>query len=393
MVKIIGNNIEFNGKYNNNCIVYADNIEESSIQLIQGIVDNKISENKKIRIMPDTHTGVGIVIGFTMELGEIVNPNHVGVDIGCGMLTSVIENTNKEDLDLVDIDKKIKSIIPLQTNVHHKELFSLDYEILDNKINKFVEKYNNKYNTTYSFNKNSKEYIKDMCDKIGFSYERLKQSIGTLGSGNHFIEFGEDINKQLYVTIHTGSRQLGQKICNYHNKQSKDNCLTDDLFFNYCIDMVIAQYYATINRKSIMELINSIIKKDISKTIECHHNYIDFDDFIIRKGAIRSYVGEEFIIPMNMRDGILLCEGKSNVEWNCSAPHGAGRIMSRKQAKDNIKLEDFELTMKGIVSSSVNINTLDEAPMVYKSMNYIMKKIQDTAIIKNTIKPIMNIKG
>lgn len=170
-MKIIGNNIEFNGKYNNNCIVYADNIEESSIQLIQDIVDNKISENKKIRIMPDTHTGVGIVIGFTMELGEIVNPNHVGVDIGCGMLTSVIKNTNKEDLDLVDIDKKIKSIIPLNTNVHHKELFSLDYEILDNKINKFVEKYNNKYNTTYSFNKNSKEYIKEMCDKIGFSYE------------------------------------------------------------------------------------------------------------------------------------------------------------------------------------------------------------------------------
>ncbi|MEI0797030.1 RtcB family protein [Brachyspira intermedia] len=388
--------IELKGKYNKDCKIFTDNIDEESYSILYKILNEKASEDVKIRIMPDTHLGKGVVVGFTMPLTDRVNPFHIGVDIGCGMLTSKLSDEIK-DIPLEKIDKTIKQNIPMGQSTHKKSFNTFfNFKELNELIRNFIINYNKKFNTKFEVFEIDNEYIEKLCQRVEIDLEKFHNSIGTLGGGNHFIEIGKSSNNDYYITIHSGSRNLGNQVCRYHAKIAKNNedCyLQDKEMFDYLIDMVIAQYYAKINRETILKIIKDLLNIEIEDTFSSVHNFIDFEDFIIRKGAIRSYNGERMIIPFNMRDGILICEGKSNEDWNCSAPHGAGRVLSRMQAKNQLDMKEFIDSMKGIYSSSVCKNTLDESPMAYKNPNKIEELIEPTVKIVDKLKPVLNIKS
>ncbi|WP_028330720.1 RNA-splicing ligase RtcB [Brachyspira alvinipulli] len=388
--------IELKGKYNKDCKIFTDNIDEESYSVLYKILNEKASEDVKIRIMPDTHLGKGIVVGFTMPLTDRVNPFHIGVDIGCGMLTSKLDD-NIKNIPLEKIDKTIKQNIPMGQKTHKKSFNTLfNFKELNELIRNFIINYNKKFNTKFEVFEIDNEYIENLCKRVEIDLEKFHNSIGTLGGGNHFIEIGKSSNNDYYITIHSGSRNFGNQVCRYHAKiakNSEDCYLQDKEMFDYLIDMVIAQYYAKINRETILKIIKDLLNIEIEDTFSSVHNFIDFEDFIIRKGAIRSYEGEKMIIPFNMRDGILICEGKSNEDWNCSAPHGAGRVLSRAQAKNQLDMKEFIDSMKGIYSSSVCKNTLDESPMAYKNPKDIEKLIEPTVKVVDRLKPILNIKA
>ncbi len=379
---------------------------------------------------------------FTVESGYFVarRNNKTFITGNCGMLSSKLNKILDKKRDIVKFEKIIKDLIPMGFSVHSETKFDIN-ELFKNanetgKI--FTEKYNKTFNVNYSFEPFDEKYLKNKLQTIHMNVNLFYYSIGTLGGGNHFIEIGKDSNNNYWLTIHSGSRNFGLKIANYWAKvqkkpqfdQKKYNkelnkirestlnkkeipekikelkekynlginikFLSGKNLFFYLRDMVFAQEYAKLNRLTMVRLIiNELNALKILDSIESTHNYIDFNDFIIRKGAISSYKGKKMIIPLNMRDGILLCEGKSNKDWNFSAPHGAGRIMSRSKAKKTVDLETFKKTMKnaGVYSTSVNINTLDEAPFVYKKSKYIEKMIEPTAKIIDKIKPIINIKA
>ncbi|WP_241210670.1 RtcB family protein [Brachyspira hampsonii] len=290
----------------------------------------------------------------------------------------------------------------------------------------FIIGYNKRYNTNFAIFEIDNDYIEKLCQRIEMDLEKFHNSIGTLGGGNHFIEIGTSINNDYFLTIHSGSRNFGTMVCEYHVRNNKKrieeakdflNSANDandkttkeyyeyneivrsgdyiygKAMFDYCIDMVISQYYAKINREAMLNIIKDSLNIKLEDTFSSIHNFIDFEDFIIRKGAIRSYKGEKIIIPFNMRDGILICEGKSNEDWNFSAPHGAGRVLSRIQARKQIDMKDFIESMKGIYSSSISKNTLDEAPQAYKDSKEIEKLIMPTADIIDRLKPVLNIKA
>ena len=429
--------IKLEGEYNKDCKIFAHEIEDNSLELIQNILNEKATENARVRIMPDTHLGKGIVIGFTMPLTDRVNPFHIGVDIGCGMLCAKLGEKIK-NIPLEDIDNKIKNIIPMGRETHQKGQNGLfNTEELSELIKRFTINYNKRYNTDFNYFKVDSKYIEKMLDRIHIKSKKFYGSLGTLGGGNHFIEIGASDNNDYYLTIHSGSRNFGTRVCNYHvdkNKRKIDSAawffenierikekkdaeefeklykeyseikekiknesekyyLEKEDMFNYCIDMVIAQYYAKINRDTILKIITKKLDIELESSFQSIHNFIDFEDFIIRKGAIRSYKNEKMIIPFNMRDGILICEGKSNEDWNYSAPHGAGRVLSRTQAKSMIDMKDFIDSMKGVYSSSVCEYTLDEAPQAYKDSKKIEELIEPTADIVDRLKPILNIKA
>ena len=388
--------IDLKGKYNKDCKIFTDNIDEESYSVLYKILNEKASEDVKIRIMPDTHLGKGIVVGFTMPLTDRVNPFHIGVDIGCGMLTSKLSDEIK-DIPLEKIDKTIKQNIPMGQSTHKKSFNTLfNFKELNELIRNFIINYNKKFNTKFEVFEIDNEYIENLCKRVEIDLEKFHNSVGTLGGGNHFIEIGKSSNNDYYITIHSGSRNFGNQVCRYHAKiakNSEDCYLQDKEMFDYLIDMVIAQYYAKINRETILKIIKDLLNIEIEDTFSSVHNFIDFEDFIIRKGAIRSYEGEKMIIPFNMRDGILICEGKSNEDWNFSAPHGAGRVLSRMQAKKQIDMKDFIDSMKGIYSSSVCKNTLDESPMAYKNPKDIENLIEPTVKVVDRLKPILNIKA
>lgn len=385
------------GKYTE-ATVMIDELEEDCIKQITKMCNNKAFTNP-IAIMPDAHTGSGSCIGFTMKMTEIVIPNVVSVDIGCGMLSL---NIGKINFDCKEIDDKIRSLVPMGMNVNKERKHKLDVT------------------------------FKDLCSKIGMDFSYAENSIGSLGSGNHFCEIGKsNITGDVWVTIHTGSRNLGKKvceywqdvaskkdfdddyvnkikseypknewskrICDYKNSRKNKNIKKDEFDFlegddvkNYLHDMYMAQSYAKLNRsvimKSILKAFNGIKIIDVIETV---HNYIDERDTIIRKGAIRSYIGERMVIPLTPKAGILICTGKSNPEWNFSAPHGAGRIMSRSKSKDVISKLDAVEAMKGVYSSCCPV---DESPLVYKDPSVIEECIKPTADIIERIIPIMNIK-
>ncbi|TVL78329.1 RNA-splicing ligase RtcB [Brachyspira hyodysenteriae] len=388
--------IELKGKYNKDCKIFTDNIDEESYSVLYKILNEKASEDVRIRIMPDTHLGKGIVVGFTMPLTDRVNPFHIGVDIGCGMLTSKLSDEIKY-IPLEKIDKTIKQNIPMGQSTHKKNFNTLfNFKELNELIRNFILNYNKKFNTKFEVFEIDNEYIEKLCQRVEIDLEKFHNSIGTLGGGNHFIEIGKSSNNDYYITIHSGSRNFGNQVCRYHAKiakNSEDCYLHDKEMFDYLIDMVIAQYYAKINRDTILKIIKDLLNIEIENSFSSVHNFIDFEDFIIRKGAIRSYENEKMIIPFNMRDGILICEGKSNEDWNCSAPHGAGRVLSRAQAKNQLNMSEFIDSMKGIYSSSICKNTLDESPMAYKNPNEIEKLIEPTVNIIDKIKPVLNIKS
>jgi len=444
--------IEIKGKYTL-AKIFLDEIDEVSAEQIQQIVNHRAFENT-VRIMPDTHAGsANSVIGFTMPLGDKIIPNTVGVDIGCGMI-SVKLNVSKTDLNYNSIDKKIREKIAVGNDkqrvykipvVDFKNYFPFDKA--NESLNNFTREFNSKFNSKYIAQEYNYSWFSKLCQRVGVSRKYVEQSLGSLGGGNHFIEIGEaSTDKSIWLTVHSGSRNLGKKIADFHSKIALDSFayekgnfedefkylkqiylnagrqkeiekmrkellkkpknisldfpknmafLSGEKMYNYFVDMIFAQVYAQSNRQLMIERITRINKFTYSEKIESIHNYIDFQDFVIRKGAIRSYLGERMIIPFNMADGILICEGKSNEDWNFSAPHGAGRVLSRRQAKANIKLSDFQEKMKkeNVFSNSVCAKTLDEAPQAYKSAEMIEKAIQPTAKILFKIKPLYNLKA
>ena len=372
--------LEVKGKYNT-AKVFTDNLEESGRVQIELLCNQPYAADSKIRMMPDVHAGAGCTIGTTMTISDKICPNLVGVDIGCGMETLVIKADSpvSEKFDPEKLDKCIRKNIPVGREVRSSS-----------HLHKFVDEI---------------EFDKIRCKKVNIPNAR--RSLGTLGGGNHFIEADRDEQGNLYLVVHSGSRHLGLEVAEYYQEMAwrqLNNTLIPkslayvegQLFDDYINDMKILQKFASFNRKAMINTISvglRLDKHDIIDQFTTIHNYIDTDAMILRKGSVRSLKGERILIPINMRDGSLVCIGKGNEDWNYSAPHGAGRVMGRKQARDNLKLEDFENTMKGIWSSTICKDTIDEAPMVYKDMNEIIANIEPTAKVENIIKPIFNFKA
>lgn len=393
--------IELRGKYNT-AKVYTDNIEEAAVQQIIDLCNQDFCKNSKIRIMPDTHAGAGCTIGTTMTIQDKIVPNLVGVDIGCGM--EVIKIADKE-VNFAELDDIIRKYIPSGFNVREIE-------------HKYSEQIN--YENLKCFGH--------------INLQRAKLSIGTLGGGNHFIELDIDDKGNLYLVIHTGSRYLGKQVAEFYQeiaykqltdtksqkreiieklkREGREKEIKTELdkiapvkinrqlayvqkenFLNYINDMKIVQYFATLNRKAIADEISNRMKFTVVEQFSTIHNYIDIENMILRKGAISALKNEKVIIPMNMRDGSIIAFGKGNEDWNYSAPHGAGRLMSRNQAKENISMEDFQESMKNIWTTSVCESTIDESPMAYKPIDEIVKNIEDTVDIVDIIKPLYNFKA
>ena len=393
--------------------IFTDNIEDVAIEQINELLNQEAFKDSKVRIMPDVHAGKGCVIGFTGDLGDKVIPNIVGVDIGCGMLCVELGDTY---LDLEELDNVIKRYVPSGFEIHEERKVKFDK-------------------------------IKDLkCYRELKETKRFERSIGTLGGGNHFIEVDIDEDNNKYLIIHTGSRNLGKQVAEYYQELANQLCnynigefetrkkelintykeqgrkqeiqlaleelkkeyqvnknkIPKDLAYlegqyrkDYLHDMEICQEFAKQNREVIAGEI--IARMGLMLCVEGYfhtiHNYISFEDNIVRKGAISAKLGEKVLIPMNMKDGCIIGIGKGNEDWNKSAPHGAGRIMSRIKAKQILNVDDFKEEMKGIYSTSVCKETLDEAPFVYKSMKEIVDNIKDTIDIVEIIKPIYNFKA
>lgn len=394
--------------------IFATTVEEQAKNQIYELAKQPAFKGSKIRIMPDCHAGKGCVIGFTADLGDKVVPNLIGVDIGCGVLTIEL---GKVDIDFQKLDDIIRTSVPSGKNVHSSKIVEFD---------RLEELY---------------------CYKDLKGVDRIKSSIGTLGGGNHFIEVDEDDEGNKYLLIHSGSRNLGKQVAEFYQNlaielmQGKDDLYSDqeklikeytkngrkseiqaaikelhrqfkpnklnipkELCYlenknrnMYLHDMAICQEYAAKNRFIISWLILNAygisLISDAKRGFETVHNYIDLDSNIVRKGAVSAKKDEKLLIPINMRDGSLICIGKGNDDWNQSAPHGAGRIMSRMQAKAKLSLDEFKDSMSNVWTSSVNQSTLDEAPMAYKPMNDIVDNIGDTVDILKVIKPVYNFKA
>lgn len=361
---------EIKGKYNT-AIVFTKNIEDDTIEQIKTLCDQAFTKDSKIRIMPDVHMGIGCTIGTTMTITNKVVPNLVGVDIGCGVEVVKLKNTH---IELEKLDKLIYDKIPSGFNIRKKE-----------------HRYNEKINL---------EHLR--CQKK-VNLNRAKLSIGTLGGGNHFIEANKDSKGNIYIVVHSGSRNIGNEVAKYYQKEASRNAKGDipktlaylegSLFDDYIHDMKLIQEYATINRRAIIDEIIKGMGLKVKETFTTIHNYIDTDHMILRKGAVSSRKDEIFLIPINMRDGSLICKGKGNPDWNYSAPHGAGRLMSRKEAKSSLTLTEFKKTMTGIYTTSVNNRTIDECPHAYKPMDEIIKNTEGTLEIIDIIVPIYNFKA
>lgn len=391
--------------------IYTEIIEQDALDQINMLLEQPAFQDCKVRIMPDVHSGKGCVIGFTADLGDKVIPNIVGVDIGCGMLTVKL---NAESIDFDRLDAVIREFIPSGRDIHTAPL--TDFPDLQN---------------LYCFS-----HLKDA--------DRILCSIGTLGCGNHFIEVDRGQDGNLYLVIHTGSRNLGKQVAEYYQKLAyrltaynegeydakrktliaeykklgkvrelpdalkklkadvaekaasvdRNLCYLEGKYRQqYLHDMKICQDYAKLNRKMIVDTILEKIGISEVSRFETVHNYIDHESNIVRKGAISAKKDELLLIPISMKDGCILGKGKGNEEWNCSAPHGAGRLMSRSEAKKKLTVADFAKEMDGIYTTCVSEETLDEAPMAYKSLESIVANIADTVDIIETLKPVYNFKA
>ena len=393
--------------------VFTDQVEETAAEQIKRLCDQEFARGARVRVMPDVHAGAGCVIGFTADLGEMVIPNIVGVDIGCGMLTVCL---GKVDLDFAEVDRVVRARIPAGPRVH------------EGRVARF------------------EELPELRCFHNLKDTRRIERSVGTLGGGNHFIEIDVDEGGDSYLVIHTGSRNLGTQVAEHYQGIAYDlACGKEELVLErervireykeegrrseiqaklkeldaafraaepevpaeltyltgpwrerYLQDMAACQRYARLNRRTIAE---SILDGLFGKTVEDFdrfetvHNYIDHENGIVRKGAVSAQRGERLLVPINMRDGSLICTGKGNPDWNFSAPHGAGRLMSRAAAREQLSLSEFRRTMAGVWSTSVGQSTLDESPMAYKSMDAILGSIDPTAEVDAVIKPVYNFKA
>lgn len=409
-----------------NVKIFTDNIEETALKQIRQLLSIDVFADKKIRIMPDVHAGAGCVIGFTGNLGDKVIPNIVGVDIGCGM--RVLKLGKIKHINFHRFHKHIRDNVPSGKTVREEKL---GFKPL---VNEEMEIY-----------REAKQLVTQLrCYRELRNASYINRSIGSLGGGNHFIELDKDDKGDVYLVIHTGSRNLGKQVADiYQNRAIKhktegadefeasiqrtieeykaagrrselqsvikqmrkalkmaEPSLPRDLCYlegdgreDYLHDMRLCQRWAVLNRKLIsLLLLRFFPEVNVKEEFESIHNYIS-DDNLIRKGSISARKGERCIIPLNMRDGSLLCTGKGNPDWNYSAPHGAGRILSRTQAYAQISMADFKASMKGIYSESVNDFTRDESPMVYKPASEIIGNIGSTVEINTIIRPIFNFKA
>ncbi len=393
--------------------VFAKTVDETALAQIELLCCQEFTKGAKIRIMPDVHAGKGCTIGFTANLGEMAIPNIVGVDIGCGMLCVKL---GKVEIDFEVFDQVVRQYIPCGRETQEGRL--VHYPQLQQ-----MHCYRNLKQT-----------------------KRIERSLGSLGGGNHFIELDKDEEGCVYLVIHTGSRNLGKQVAElyqalaydiargadhlfekqqqlieeykaagrrgeiqaalvqmkkeFKHKESavpKDLCyLTGEYRKKYLEDMAVCQAFATLNRELIAGLIlTNYFSKSLAdfEHFETIHNYIDLENNIVRKGAVSARKGEMLLIPINMRDGSLICIGKGNEDWNCSAPHGAGRLLSRTEAEKTLSMEAYQAAMEGIFTTCVNERTLDESPMAYKDASEIVEGIAPTADIVKAIKPIYNFKA
>jgi RNA-splicing ligase RtcB len=366
--------------------------------------------SSRVVFMPDYHYGAGVVIGFTMPMTDKIIPNVVGVDIGCGMLLIFVGKSILAEMSEQDIDSEIRYRIPFGPNVRESydmlvRMTMIESNGLFNDVSKthsiFTRAYNERFGTDMKPVKYNMKWLEKKSEDIGMDIDRVLKSIGTLGGGNHFIEIGKsEQTKEYAATVHSGSRQFGLKICNYWQRKGKGSgqlaYLESDDMFGYLTDMIFAQHYAQMNRVVMASTICDVLKigQPTAIPITSVHNYIDFDDFIIRKGAIKAYSGQKMIIPFNMEDGLLICEGKSNPNWNYSAPHGAGRVGSRKKAKEKMKKKistvKERMKNKGIYTSLI---PADETKEAYKDPKIIEDAIEPTAKVIDRVKPILNMKA
>ena len=399
--------IEIKGKINT-AVCYARVVENEAIEQIRRMCDYPMTEGSKIRIMPDVHSGKGCTIGTTMTIKDKAVPNVVGVDIGCGMYTV---NLGKAGIDFEKVDEAAHDI-PSGMNVWDVPKESFDLTEL-------------------------------VCYRDLKAAKRLGCSLGTLGGGNHFIEIDEAKDGTKYLVIHSGSRNLGKQVAEFYQKlainldrgygeylEKRDEIIRtykeqgrrreiqdalkelrfqvyeseasmpEDLCYlsgrclgDYLHDVEICQAFAKRSREKMAEIILERIGMTGGEAFHTIHNYIDTDEMILRKGAIAAHNGEKVLIPINMRDGSVLAVGKGNPEWNYSAPHGAGRLMSRTKAKANLSMEEYRETMKGIYTTSINENTLDEAPMAYKRLEDIIDVIRESVDVIDVMKPVYNFKA
>lgn len=385
--------------------IFTDVVDDKSIEQVKLLMDQEFIEGSKVRMMPDIHAGVGCTIGTTMTISDKVVPNLVGVDIGCGM--TVLE-LGKIDIDLEKLDNIIREKIPCGRKVRQEPHWMSMYHT---------------------------PWINNLCCAEEVDIYRAYLSIGTLGGGNHFIEVDKDDDNNLYLVVHSGSRHLGVEIANYYQnwaydsmfhghelekqyiidtcvREGRQNDILKELkklgnfntpkelcyvqakvFDSYIHDMKMTQEYASYNRLAILDEIQREMNFKPEDCWETVHNYIDTEHMILRKGAVSARAGEKLLIPINMRDGSLICVGKGNPDWNYSAPHGAGRLFGRMAAMTRFTVDEFRESMDGIYTTSVGLDTLDECPMAYKSMDDIVQNISDTVDILKVIKPIYNFKA
>ncbi|MDQ1147545.1 tRNA-splicing ligase RtcB [Bacillus sp. SORGH_AS 510] len=397
MIKITGSQTEAR--------IFSNYPQETALEQIHELCNQAFLKDTKISIMPDYHAGKGCVIGTTIQLKDKVVPNLVGVDVGCGVLTVKLQD---KKVDFNKLDHVIRTYVPSGQDLHSDE--------------------------TVQFINTSFPAIQEFKAEQILSEKRSRYSLGTLGGGNHFIEVSVDSEGYHYLTIHTGSRYVGAKIATYYQKvaisklkkhdlseiieqlkadgrhqeiqlaiqnyNEKNPGIPNDLaylegedFHFYIHDMKLAQSFAKANREEIARTIIENMGFELLDQFDTVHNYIDTEKMILRKGAVSAQKGERLIIPINMRDGSILAVGKGNEEWNYSAPHGAGRVLSRTKAMKTLNMKDFHQTMTGVWTTSVSEETLDEAPMAYKPMQEILEKIEETVEIAGFIKPVYNFKA
>lgn len=438
--------IELTGKYTS-AKIFAETIEDGVYAQVYDIINCRAFEGQKVVCMPDVHVGASGPCGLVATIGDYVCPEHIGVDIGCSVSMVILDKKIPED-KYAEFEHRIKNAIPFGFNIHDKTVID------EKEFYKFLTGGFNKYRNMWPEmlmelpNQVTEKWVSEQLKRLGMDEGVFYKSLGSVGGGNHFIEYDEQKDGDLAgVTLHFGSRNFGVKVCKYWMAKTQDaltkseikeytktfkekyvkehtdkrgkadmtgfkdallaylsamskghikGYLSGDAMKGYLMDMCFAQLYAQFNHLTVQKIIKSILHKyGISevRTITSTHNFIDLCDHTLRKSAIRSYKGEEMLVPFNMRDGVAICEGLSNAEWLNACAHGAGRKMSRSKAKENVSLEEFKESMRDVYSTTVCRGTIDESPMAYKDTNEIKELILETCEIKFMMIPKINIKA
>ena len=394
--------LQLKGKYCKDCKIFTDNIEQEALSMVYHFLDNPMFEGSMIRIMPDVHAGKDIVVGFTVPFTDHVNPDHVGGDIGCSVSTAITDMPiHPEDYPV--IERIIRENVRFGMSIQQKPVYPVAdlYKHLQLRLQQARQQWPEMVGAMDV----SERGVTAMLKRIEQKEHMFYNSIGTVGGGNHFVEVGVTPEGNYAFTVHCGSRNLGQKVWKYWKNEAMklegmtNGFLVEDAMKGYITDMVVAQAYAEFNHMVIDRLVMEAIckgsgkKANVVEQIYTTHNYIDFSMKMMRKGAVAAPAGRKLVIPFNMRDGLIIARGKGNEDWNQSAPHGAGRLLSRSDAKELIDLNEYKEAMKGIYSTSVGTGTIDESPMAYKDPKEILRLIEDTVDVEYFICPVINLKA